>query len=515
MQPNIHKLTDNHEPGIPVIGYVRVSTWREEKISPELQMAAITEATARSGRYVAEWIPDLDVSGRHFKRRVMQAIEAVEGGRAAEVWVWKFSRFGRSRHGVAINLARVEAAGGQLLSATEDVDATTATGRFARGMLFEVAAFESDRTGEMWRETHAFRRASGVPATGGKRFGYRWWPRAIPDGQGGWATQEERYEVQPEPAEAVLTAYQEYNAGTIGFGRIAAMWHDLGFVNTRGARWQDQTVRWYLDSGFAAGLLRVHRQDVRCGNPGRCQARDHYAFVPAEHEAITTGDEWDAYQERRETRRQTPRRALAPVYPLAGLIRCGLCGGAGMVHQSLGEPGYAYRCGPRARQLVDHGPVWMRRLLIEDAVLTWLEQQAAEIDRGTAGSPVTPEPVRADPAPAQQRRRAEAEVSRLAAALDRATEGHVMGDIPRETYLRLRDRLGDQRRAAERQLAELEQSAQKLPEPADYRETIAGLIAEWDTIAVASKRLLLASLLRRVEFTGRSVTPVPIWQPED
>jgi DNA invertase Pin-like site-specific DNA recombinase len=159
---------------IPAIGYIRVSTWFEEKISDELQKAAIEDAARRRGRTIVKWIPDLDATGRNFKRRIMEAISAVETGSfegANEIWVWKYSRFGRNRHGVAINLARVEQAGGHLISATEEIDATTATGRFTRGMLFELAAFESDRIGEQWRETTNTGERTASPPPEGRASG--------------------------------------------------------------------------------------------------------------------------------------------------------------------------------------------------------------------------------------------------------------------------------------------------------------------------------------------------------
>ncbi|MFI6737283.1 hypothetical protein ACIBI9_30535 [Nonomuraea sp. NPDC050451] len=57
--------------------------------------------------------------------------------------------------GNQLNLARLEAAGGELVSATEEADATTAGGTFTRGMLMELAAFESDRSGEQWAEAYS------------------------------------------------------------------------------------------------------------------------------------------------------------------------------------------------------------------------------------------------------------------------------------------------------------------------------------------------------------------------
>lgn len=507
----------------PVIGYARVSTWREEMISIDIQKSVVEEAAVRRGRYVAEWIIDEDATGRNFRRRVMRAIEIIEDHERPEreLWSWKFSRFGRNRHGVAVNLARIETVGGELVSATEEVDAKTAVGRFTRGMLLELAAFESDRAGEQWKETHELRRSMGLPATGGKRFGYTWHPRRISDGKGGWSLQEERYEVLEREAEVSLEAMQRYIRGKTGFGNIARWWNELGFVNTRGAAWQDQTVKWYLDSGFAAGLLIVHKADVPCGNPGRCQKPDHHDYRPGEQEALWTGEEWDGYRERREARRGTPARALSPVYPLAGLVRCGICQGntpgtaAALIHTSKNIRGYAYRCGPKARGLVDHEPVWVRRSLVEDEVLGWLHRVRDEIDAIVSGRIVLPRP---EPKPDLKKKREglEREIAKLSSALDRATLGHSLGDIPRDSYLRTKDKLTADRDAMQGELDALgpEKPAEP-PSPVLHRETVAGLIEEWDTISVGSKRVMLASVMRRVEiWPGDRVEVVPVWAPD-
>ncbi|MEU3218613.1 recombinase family protein [Streptomyces sp. NPDC006971] len=54
----------------PYIGYVRVSTWKEEKISPELQREAITRWARDVGARIIDWVEDLDESGRHFRRKI-------------------------------------------------------------------------------------------------------------------------------------------------------------------------------------------------------------------------------------------------------------------------------------------------------------------------------------------------------------------------------------------------------------------------------------------------------------
>lgn len=510
---------------IPVIGYVRVSTWREEKVSDQIQMDVIRDAAARRGRYVAEWITDLDATGRNFKRRIMEAIGLIEAGDnpLREIWLWKFSRFGRNRHGVAINLARVEQVGGELVSATEDVDATTATGRFTRGMLFEVAAFESDRAGEQWRETHELRRAMGLPSTGRKRFGYRWHPRRIPDGEGGWKLQDEWYEVLPTQAEMISEAYAMYSGGTTGFNRLAERWQSLGVTNSWGNPWQSQGVRDYLDSGFAAGLLYVHKPDVPCPDKSRChkRIRDHWTHLPAEHEAIVEGDVWDVYRERREARKSTPRRALAPKYPLSGLVECGICRDMGRrshagIAPSGGVAGKAYRCGVLVRKAIQHEHVWVHREHAEGEVFAWLLQVRDEIDAIAAGRVVVPQP-RLDPGVTVKRKQVTDAVDKLTRALDRATEGHVMGDIPRDSYLRTRERLSQQLADRQAELDALPRLEEPSPGPMPFREIVRDLLTEWDVISVDKKRLLLSTLLRRVEVRRGepAVTIVPAWGPPD
>lgn len=502
---------------IPAIGYARVSTWREEMISVEIQVRIVEEAAARRGRYISEWIVDPDDTGRNFKRKVMRAIEIVEDQARPEreVWSWKFSRFGRNRHGVAVNLARIENVGGDLVSATEEVDPRTAVGRFTRGMLLELAAFESDRAGEQWKEAHDLRRSKGLPATGGKRFGYVWHPRRIPDGKGGMTLQEERYEVDPQLAEISLEAIQAYNAGAVGYGKIAMRWNELGILNTRGRPWQDQTVRWYYDSGFGAGLLVTHRREVQCYDPGRCQKPPHYSHLPGEHEAIWSGEEWDGYLARRQARRAMSPRSHNPAYPLTGLIRCGECGGYPINDKVRQNSCYAYQCGARARHAVEHDTVWIRRSVVEERVHEWLGEVRDEIDALATGTVVLPAPRRAVDVTGA-RMALEAQLGKLSAALDRATTGHVMGDIPRDAYLRTRDSLTAEVAEVQRKLNALPKEPKEPLSPAPFRDVVGGLLDEWDTLSVLSKRTILSSVIRRVEIcAGKQIEVVPVWAPAD
>lgn len=524
------------EEGEPWLAYVRVSTWREEKISPELQKSAIESWAKRTGRDVVDWIEDLDVSGRTFKRKVMGAIQRVEQGEARGIVVWKFSRFGRNDTGIAINLARVEKAGGQLISATEDVDARTAVGRFNRRILFDLATFESDRAGEQWKETHQWRRSHGLPATGGRRLGYLWHPRRLahPTEPGQWITQQERYEVEEDARHHIEQLYArklgDGQAAPDGYSGLAGWLNGLGYRTGDGNPWRADSLRRYMRSGFAAGVLRVHDPSCRCDykeNGGTCT---RWLFIEGAHEAIISPETWERYQAHVEERRRMAPRVRNPTYALTGLARCGGCR-AGANAQSARRAsgrilGYALACGQARHGLCDN-PAWVQRSIVEDEIRMWLGGVAADID----AAPPAPEPaVNGETVTGQERDRArlEGEHTRLTNALtnlavDRATNPEA---YPDGVFEAARARILQQKEAV---AAALETASVAALQPS--REALAplavGLLEEWDLLQDPERNALLRSLVRRVVLTrggvgrrgleGSGLTRIevhPLWEPD-
>lgn len=64
----------------------------------------------------------------------------------------------------------VDAAGGQVRAAADDIDVSTAIGKFHRGQMFLMAEFESNQKSEQWKEAHDLRRQSGLPHTANPRL---------------------------------------------------------------------------------------------------------------------------------------------------------------------------------------------------------------------------------------------------------------------------------------------------------------------------------------------------------
>jgi DNA invertase Pin-like site-specific DNA recombinase/PHD/YefM family antitoxin component YafN of YafNO toxin-antitoxin module len=524
----------------PFVGYIRVSTYYEDKISPDIQRAAITAWAERNNKRIVEWVEDLDETGRNFKRKVMNALKLVEEKQARGIAVWRYSRFGRSRHGNALNLARLEHAGGRLESATEAADTRTAFGRLQQGMAFKFAEFESDRIGEQWQETRENRLGRGLPATGGQRWGYVWHRRRL-DEDG--TLHAERYVPDERLGLVVTDLYgriadgEPMNSACLWLGRE-------GHLGTRGKPWKQTGLTRYLDSGFGAGFVRTHPEDCDCP-PADPEEPSHRAakcmrriWLPGAQEVIVAEEVWEAYQRRRKEAASKPR-SQTPAYALSWLVRCARCGGTCSIGGSstrgaggvlIRKNGYVFRCSEHKDSGTCDG-VYIRRTVAERAVVDRLAEWADEIEAEAASIPQqTGRTEKAGTAADRAARAKQLLRDRLAeieAELDRQTSLVGRGIIPEDSYIRERDRLTADQLANARQLAELDehQADEQDVDRAALVPVMRGLVERWDITPVATRRNMLRELIRGVwaypKGTGPSsdsaeayAVPVPVWDPE-
>lgn len=483
-------------PPIPAIGYIRVSTAREEMISPDIQRATIDRSAAATGREIVEWIEDLDETGRNFNRAIMRGIRSIEADVAREIHVYRYDRWGRHALHSLMNIARVEGVGGAVVSATEAVDTTTAMGRQHRHQIFGWAQFQSDLIGENWKSAHAHRIARGLPSGGRPRFGYIRKGRVRdPYTKNRWVTDPtdpagERYVPHPERGEILGEMYARYTAGT-SYYRIGEWLDSLGITAPGGQPWKGSSLISTLDSGFGAGLLRVH--DPGCpGHADEAKCRRQIYVPGAQPAVISDPGVWDDYLERRATARTTPPRSREPVHDLGGAIWCGHCQYRHSAHRDkrhAGEEGkVSWRCtgyhfGRCESPRTASGPAVMR------AVLAVLAADADAIEEAAGEHTVTK----------STRWRSEveeidAELAALKVKQDRLTEQYAEGEIPADSYRRVRDkyltRQGELQRARDGAAEPREMG------PVDYVPVIRGLLAEWDTLPVAQRNHALKKFLK-------------------
>ncbi len=459
------------------VAYIRVSKEGgrgPDLMSPDIQLTAIRDHCARNGyELVTVLEPDIDRTGLLWKsRRIEDAVQMIEAGEVDVIVAWKVSRVSRNRKDWAVAADRVESVGGRLESAVEPIDTQTAAGRLSRGVLVEIAAFESEVIGETWQAVHRQRREHGLPHYGPQRLGYSY-------SKAGY--------VLDDQADIVRDLYARYSSGE-GLGTLTAWLRAEGVTGARGKPWSRFGVSYYLKSGFAAGFLYVHDPACRCGKKGgACGNRIH---IPGAQQAILTPTEWAAYQRAKAGRATAPIRSRIPVSKLAGVVICAGCGRPMQLQASGGKPRHAFVC--RSNRLTLDGcpnPGWVRRDECEAAVLAWLptvqELVDAEVEE-RAAAPV-----------AQQRKdRLGRRVIDADRALGKLAADLARGLIPETAYLLARDELTGELEVARAELRRIEG-----PDLSGVPETAAGLLKAWDAaepheIAALGKVLLRVQIRR-------------------
>lgn len=444
--------------------YLRQSTHREESISLELQEHEGRAYAERQGYDVVAVESDPGISGRTWNRpavqRVMAAIEAHE---VDVIVLWKWSRLSRSRLDWAVAADRVATAGGRIESATEPLDTTTSTGRLARGMLTEFAAFESERIGDVWKESHARRIRNGMPANGKPRFGYSY-------------SRERGFEIDPITGPFLAETYARYLAGESVYS--LTKWLNEGParpVDGYGVKgdglWSDRTIRRVMDSGFAAGYIRS-RGELHWGV----------------HAAIITPEQWEAYREARG-RRASYRRIERSPYLLSGLVRC-VCGSSMTAGQFGSAHTAKYRC-KAAHEKRTHAGGYVTASFVEEAVRAWLverEQRLTAEARPRLGRrPATPDPVIA----------IDAQLAVLAGKLERLAERLIDPGIPHETYVSVRDKYVAEIKALGQARRSITVQARVAP-----LRVIPEVLHAWDRGGfIEERREILRALILYVEVT--------------
>jgi DNA invertase Pin-like site-specific DNA recombinase len=146
-----------------VVGYVRVSTQEqaESRLGLEAQRAAITAWAASRGLEVTIY-EDAGITGTSMEKRpaLEAALRAAADG--AVLVAYSLSRFARSTRDMLIIAERLKRQGADLVSLTESIDTTTATGRLVFTLLSALSQFERDLTAERTKAALAALKARGV-----------------------------------------------------------------------------------------------------------------------------------------------------------------------------------------------------------------------------------------------------------------------------------------------------------------------------------------------------------------
>jgi len=316
--------------------YLRVSTEDQAKEGYSLaaQRDRLSAFATSQGWRVADYYVDDGISAKDMKRPAFQRmIKEVQKGEV--ILVYKLDRLTRSVGDLDYLLRKWEGDGVLFRSCTEDFNTTTAAGRLFIRLVADLAQWERENLAERTRMGLAKRAQEGEWNGGPPPFGYDLVETGERNGQ-----KVRRVLVPNQSAPVVRELYERYVSGqgmrqlTLWLNRVK------GLKSSRGGSFTDATVSGILKNPVYAGWA-AWDWGVKNGprNPDAIVAE-------GKHEAIVSRDLWEQAQLVRQRRLSLPPRHATGGNILAGIGRCGLCGGALKVTYSGKDRQYRfYRCG--------------------------------------------------------------------------------------------------------------------------------------------------------------------------
>lgn len=348
--------------------------------------------------------------------------------------------------------------------------------------MTELAAFESERIGEQWKDAHQRRRNLGLTHEGRGRYGYT----KNADGS---------YQHDALTAPLLAEMYRTYLGGT-GFTGIARIMNAAGHRTTAGNDWTRQAVKQILDAGFGAGLI-IHRP----GSRNRMVRVEDSTYYPGAHEPVITAAEWARYK---DLRAEAPRAAqvIEPKYMLAGLIFCGDCGHA----MHVGHRGVHYLCSGKMQGRGRAG-MTMTRELVEKAVRLWVGDLAEDLDRiAAAQAQALDRKVRTLDTQAV----IDARLRTIDETMARLTVRNLEGKIPDAAYDATVRKLDADRASMVERRASAEREARQ-PDH-DIREVVVFLNQYWIEMTIKERRDALRKVIARVNVHKPARQGTGVWR---
>ncbi len=349
----------------------------------------------------------------------------------------------------------IDLSGSQVATvAAGDWDLTTAEGRFTARLLGNVARMESEKKSDRIARKHLELAEAGRPSGGGRRpFGF----------------EADKVTHRSDEADAIRDAAERVLTGE-SLRSIISGWAEHGISTVTGTPWSITALSQVLRSERVIGR-RQHRG----------------ASYDAVWEPIIDADTAVAVRAVLHARGKGSIRRTSRSFLLSGIVTCGKCGHrmSGSTIKRKGKRIARYSCkadrGACGGVGIVAAPV--------DEIVTGAVLAALDTPALAAAAPTV------NPAAPQN------EIATLEARLNDAADMFAEGEIGRDEWVRVRDRIEAKLDAASAALAEVTVAA-SMPATAE-------LLAGWDDIDLDARHRLIAQVIESVniEPVGRGGGP--------
>lgn len=297
-------------------GYVRVSTDKQEELSPDSQEKLLRDHAKKNNIVLLNIFFELGVSGRKADKRPefqrMVGLAKSSEHPVDVILVWKFSRFARNQEESIVYKS--------LLKKQHNVDVISVSEPLIDGPFGSLI----ERIIE-WMDEYYSILLSGEVLRGMKekalRGGYQTSPclgyKAVGNGN--------PFIINEEEFKIVDYIFQQFDVHDHDYTAIARSLNEVGYKTRRGNLFESRTVERILKNAFYYGLI----------------IWDEYA-VMGTHEVRLTKEQFDTRMEKIQSRyKPTGRRDISSCkHWLSGLLKCGICESSLSYGNNTHSPGF-------------------------------------------------------------------------------------------------------------------------------------------------------------------------------
>lgn len=297
-------------------GYVRVSTDKQEELSPDSQAKLLKDFAHKNGIIISKIFYELGVSGRKAEKRPefqkMIAMAKSSDHPVDAILVWKFSRFARNQEESIVYKS--------LLKKKHNVDVISVSEPLVDGPFGSLI----ERIIE-WMDEYYSVRLSGEVTRGmtekAKRGGYQ----ARPPLGYRIAERGKPPVIVEEEAEIIRIIFQKYALEGMGMFDIARYLNLCGFKTSHGKEFERRSVEYILENPTYCGMIRWNRT---VNETNEIRPKDEWIIADGQQPAIISKGLFDRAAARRnmEYKPKGSRPSSTYRHWLSGLVKCPVCG---------------------------------------------------------------------------------------------------------------------------------------------------------------------------------------------